>query len=253
MGTLDSKVAIITGCTAASIGRACAMAMAMEGAKIIVTGRTKKGGLETERIIRKAGGEALYVRQDVTVEDDWKNTIDICIKTYGRLDILLNNAGEAIVGPLEKLTRENLIFLRQVDLDAPFLGMKYAWPHLVSAGSGVILNMSSIIGQKGRPFGTAYGAIKGAQLALTRTAALEGAPFNIRAISVHPGMIWTEGVYDVMGPKADDMKPEIAGRIPWGETGEPQHVGATVAFLCSEEASYLTGIEVNIDGGAGAI
>lgn len=252
MGALDGKVAIITGCTADSIGRACAMSMAMMGAKVVVTGRKENGGKETEQIIKDAGGKALFVRQDVTLEDDWQRVIQSTLDTYGRLDFLVNNAGEAIVKPIADLTRGDLIFLRQVDLDGPFLGMKHAWPHLIEAGSAVIINMSSIVGQKGMPNGTAYGAIKGGQLGLTRTGALEGAPHNIRVVSVHPGMIWTAGVPDVLGPKAEEMRPAISAKLPWGETGESHHVGDTVAYLCTDAAKYITGCEFNIDGGAGA-
>ena len=252
MGALDGKVAIITGCTAASIGRACAMSIALQGGKVVVTGRKEPGGRETEALIKEAGGDALFVRQDVTVEEDWLRVIQTTVDTYGRLDFLINNAGEAIVKPVEQLTHEDLLFLRQVDLDGPFMGMKFAWPHLAAAGGGVIINMSSIVGQKGMPQGTAYGAIKGGQLGMTRAAALEGAPQNIRVISVHPGLIWTAGVPDVLGPKAEEMKPGIAARIPWGEAGESEHVGDACAFLCTDAAKYITGCEFNIDGGAGA-
>lgn len=252
MGVLDGKVAIVTGTTAASIGRACAMSLAMAGAKVVVTGRKEPGGKETEQLIRHAGGDALYVRQDVTLEEDWQRVIKTTLETYGRIDFLVNNAGEAVVKPVEELTRDDLIFLRLVDLDGPFLGMKYAWPHMVSAGGGVILNMSSIVGQKANPRSTAYGAIKGAQLGLTRAGAIEGANVNIRVNSIHPGMIWTAGVPDVLGPDAEKKKPMVAARIPWGETGEPHHVGDPVVYLCSEAGKYITGVEFNIDGGAGA-
>lgn len=252
MGALDGKVAIITGCTAASIGRACAMSMAMMGCKVVVTGRKEPGGKETEKLIHDAGGEAMFVRQDVTLEDDWERVVETTVDSYGRLDFLVNNAGEAIIGPIEKLSRDDLIFLRLVDLDGPFLGMKHAWPHLIKAGGGVIINMSSIVGQKGMPHGSAYGAIKGGQLGLTRAGAMEGAPHNIRVISVHPGFIWTAGVPDVLGPKADEMRPGIEKNIPWGEAGEPEHVGDSVAYLCTDAAKYITGCEFNVDGGAGA-
>ncbi len=252
MGALDGKVAIITGCTAASIGRACAMSMALQGAKVVVTGRTEAGGQETEQLVKEAGGEALFVRQDVTLEEDWERVVQTTLDTYGQLNVLINNAGEAIVKAIADLTHDNLLFLRHVDLDGPFLGMKYVWPHLIAAGGGVILNMSSIVGQKGMPQGTAYGAIKGGQLGLTRAGALEGAPHNIRVVSVHPGMIWTAGVPDVLGPKAEEMRPTIAACLPWGETGEPHHVGDACAFLCTDAAKYITGCEFNIDGGAGA-
>lgn len=252
MGALDGKVAIITGCTADSIGRACGMSMALQGARVVVTGRTVAGGEETEQLVKKAGGDALFVKQDVTSERDWERVVQTVLDTYGRIDFLINNAGEAIVKAIADLTHEDLLFLRHVDLDGPFLGMKYVWPHLTAAGGGVILNMSSIVGQKGMPQGTAYGAIKGGQLGLTRAGALEGAAHNIRVISVHPGFIWTAGVPDVLGPDAEKLRPGIAARIPWGEAGEPQHVAEVCAFLCTDAAKYITGCEFNIDGGAGA-
>lgn len=252
MHTLYNKVAIVTGTTAESIGRACAMSLAMQGTKVVVTGRKEEGGKETEKIIKNAGGECIYIKQDVTIENDWKKVIEKTIKKYNRLDFLVNNAGEAIVKPIEKLTYSDLKFLRSVDLDGPFMGIKYSWPHMVEAGGGVILNMSSIVGQKGNPRSSAYSAIKGAQLGLTRSCAMEGALVNIRVNSIHPGMIWTAGVPDVLGPDAEEKKPSIAARIPWGETGESHHVGDAVAFLCSSQAKYITGVEFNIDGGAGA-
>ena len=211
--------------------------MAMAGAKVVVTGRTEAGGKETEHLIREASGDALFVRQDVTVEENWQRVIRTTIDTYGRLDFLVNNAGKAIVKPVADLTRDDLIFLRLVNLDGPFLWMKFVWPHMVAAGGGVILNMS---------------AIKGGQLGLTRAGALEGAPVNIRVVSVHPGMIWTAGVPDMLGPKAEERKPSIAARIPWGETGEPQHVGDAVVYLCTDAAKFITGCEFNIDDGASA-
>ena len=252
MHSLFNKVAIITGCTADSIGRACALQLAKKGTKVVVTGRTESGGKETEKIIKDNGGDCLYVKHDVTQENDWESVIHQTISKYKRIDFLINNAGEAIVKPIEKLTFDDLEFLRLVDLDGPFIGIKYCWQYMVKIGGGVILNMSSIVGQKGNPKGSAYGAIKGAQLGLTKSCALEGAKFNIRVNSVHPGMIWTAGIPDVLGPDAESKKPMVAARIPWGETGESKHVADAVVFLCSDQGKYITGIEFNIDGGAGA-
>ncbi len=252
MHSLYNKVAIVTGCTADSIGRACALELAKKGTKVVVTGRTEKGGLETEKIIRDCGGECIYVKHDVTKVGDWKLVIDKTLKEFNQINFLINNAGEAIVKPIEKLSFTDLEFLRLVDLDGPFIGIKYCWPHLVKSGGGVILNMSSIVGQKGNPKGTAYGAIKGAQLGLTKSCALDGALVNIRVNSVHPGMIWTAGVPDVLGPDAEAKKPAVAARIPWGETGDSKHIADAVVFLCSDEGKYITGVEFNVDGGAGA-
>ena len=117
MHSLYNKVAIVTGCTADSIGRACALELAKKGTKVVVTGRTEKGGLETEKIIRDCGGECIYVKHDVTKVGDWKLVIDKTLKEFNQINFLINNAGEAIVKPIEKLSFTDLEFLRLVDLD----------------------------------------------------------------------------------------------------------------------------------------
>jgi meso-butanediol dehydrogenase / (S,S)-butanediol dehydrogenase / diacetyl reductase len=123
---------------------------------------------------------------------------------------------------------------------------------LKTARGGTIMNMSSIMGQNGGALGSAYCAAKGAQLGLTRAGALEGAAHNIRVNSIHPGLIWTEGIPDVMGPNVEEYMPRLRASVPTNEVGETWHVGKTVVYLASDEASYLTGAEINIDGGKSA-
>lgn len=250
MGVLSGKVAIVTGATS-GIGKGCAVEMAKAGAKIVVTGRNEERGANTVRLVNDVGGEATFVRQDVTEGADWAKVMNTAVTTYGKLDCLLNNAGEAIIKPLEELTQDDLQFLLRVDLDGPFLGMKYAWPHLKKAG-GTILNMSSIMGQRGGNIASAYCAAKGAQLGLTRAAALEGAPHNIRVNSIHPGLVWTEGIADVMGPNPETYRHKLEETVPTKEIGETWHVGRTIVYLASDQASYITGAEINIDGGKSA-
>ncbi len=251
MGLLSGKVAIVTGATS-GIGKGCAIEMAKAGAKVVVTGRNEERGANTVRLVHDVGGDVTFVRQDVTVEADWTRVMDITMAAYGRVDCLVNNAGEAVIKLLEKLTLDDFQFLLRVDLDGPFLGMKHVWPYLKKSGGGTILNMSSITGQKGGAIGTAYCAAKGAQLGMTKAAALEGAAHNIRVNSIHPGLIWTEGVPDVMGPNVEEYMPKLRASVPTGEVGETWHVGKTVVYLASEEASYVTGAEINIDGGQSA-
>ena len=248
MRRLEDKVIIVTGATS-GIGRGCALALAEQGAKIVATGRNEERGQITVDQITALGEECLFVRQDVTSEDDWQRVIDATVEAYGQIDVLLNNAGDAIVGPLDKLTLDNLQFLIRVDVEGPFLGIKYAWPHLVAGGGGSIMNMSSLCGQKAVPGGVAYCPAKGALTALTKAAAVEGAPVKIRVNSIHPGLIWTEGVVDVMGPNVEEYKPKMVERIPMGEWGEPKHVGAIAVWLASDSAAHVTGIEINVDGG----
>ena len=182
MISLNGKVAIVTGTTADSIGRACALAMARAGAKVIVTGRNQKGGKTTEKIIKDEGYSAIYVKHDVTSEKDWNNVVQVCISNYGKLDILLNNSGESKGGPIEKINLEDLHFLLKVNVEGPFLGAKTCWHHLAKSEAGVILNMSSLTSQQPGPGGTIYGPSKATQNSLTRVMAIEGASKGIRAI-----------------------------------------------------------------------
>lgn len=248
MNTLAGRVAIVTGTTADSIGRACAIALSDAGVKVIVTGRKEPGGKETERLILERGGDALYMRHDATREEDWNTVVQKCMDQHGRLDILLNNAGESKGGSIEALALEDLHFLLRINVEAPFLGMKVCWPHLEKSGRGVILNMSSLTAQQ-PGVGVIYGPSKAAQNALTRAAAMEGAKVGIRAVSVVPGLTFTDGVLDSLGTDTDLYKDPLAQRIWMGEWGESKNVADACVFLASDAARYITGVEFNVDGG----
>jgi len=250
MSVLDGKVGIVTGATS-GIGRGCALAMAGAGAQLIVTGRNEARGVDTVKQIADLGGVSKFVRQDVTQEEDWRDVVDAAMTQFGHIDFLLNNAGDAKLGPISQLTLDDLQFLLRVDVEGPFLGMKHVWPHLVASGGGVILNMSSIAGQKALDGGIAYCSAKGALTALTRGAAIEGArdSAKIRVNSIHPGLIWTEGVTDVLGDNVEAFKPKLLQNIPLGDFGVPDDVGQATVFLVSDAAKHITGIEFNIDGG----
>jgi NAD(P)-dependent dehydrogenase (short-subunit alcohol dehydrogenase family) len=248
MGRLNDKVGIVTGATS-GIGRGCALAMVEAGAKLVVTGRNVERGQLTVDMIQALGGEAVFVQQDVTQEADWHRVIDTTLERFGRVDILLNNAGDAKMGPITELTLDTLQFLLRVDLEGPFLGMKLVWPHLVAVGGGAIINMSSVAGQRGMAGSSAYSTVKGAQAAMSRSAAMEGAPVNIRVNSMHPGLIWTEGVTDVMGDNVEEFKPRLLAHVPWGAFGEPKNVADACVYLASDESRQVTGIELNVDGG----
>jgi len=249
MSILNNKVAIVTGTTAESIGRACAIAIAKAGAKVVVTGRTESGGKETEKQIRDLGKEAIYIKHDVTKEEDWLRVVEICIKEYGKVDILLNNSGESRGGPIENLKLDDLHFLLRVNVEGPFLGAKICWPYLKKSSSGVILNMSSLTSQQPGPGGTIYGPSKATQNALTRAMAAEGAKVGIRAISVLPGLTFTDGVLDSLGTDTSRYKDQLAEKIWMGEWGKSEHVADACVFLASDLASYITGVEFNVDGG----
>ena len=250
MGVLIEKVGIVTGATS-GIGRACALSMASAGAQLVVTGRNEERGCQTIELIEELGGVAQFVRQDVTSEDAWAHVTKVAFERFGHLDFLLNNAGDAILGPISKLTIDDLQFLLRVDVEGPFLGMKHVWPHLLASGGGVILNMASIAGQRALDGGIAYCCAKGALTSLTRAAAIEGTRdgAKIRVNSIHPGLIWTEGVTDVLGDNVDAYKPKLLQNIPLGRFGEPGDVGQAAVFLVSDAAKHITGVEFNIDGG----
>jgi NAD(P)-dependent dehydrogenase (short-subunit alcohol dehydrogenase family) len=248
MDRLKDKIAIVTGATS-GIGRGCALAMAQAGARLVVTGRNVERGHLTVDMIKQLGGESVFVQQDVTAEADWQRVMDTTLEHFGRLDILLNNAGDAKLGPLADFSLDMLHFLLRVDLEGPFLGMKLAWPHLVAGGGGAIINMSSVAGQRGVAGGSAYCAVKGAQASLSRAAAMEGVPVNIRVNSMHPGLIWTEGVTDVMGDNVEEFKPRLLVHVPFGEFGAPKNVADACVYLASDESRHVTGVEFNVDGG----
>lgn len=249
MKPLDGRVAIVTGTTADSIGRACAIALSDAGAKVIVTGRTEAGGKETERLVNDRGGDALYVRHDATSEDHWQAVVKACMERHGRLDILLNNAGESTGGAIEALSLNDLHFMLRINVEAPFLGMKICWPYLEKSGNGVILNMSSLTSQQPGPGGSVYGMSKATQNALTRAAAMEGAAVGIRAIAMIPGLTFTDGVLDSLGTDTERYKDPLAKRIWMGEWGTSQHIADACVYLASDAARYITGVEFNVDGG----
>ena len=138
------------------------------------------------------------------------------------------------------------------NLDSTFLGMRAVWPHMASRGGGAIINVSALMGERTASIGLAYSAAKGAQQALSKAAALEGAANNIRVNSVLPGLIWSDGWKRMAGPEPDKTKTNLGPTIPMGRVGEPREIAKAIVFLASDEARYLTGIEMAIDGGKSA-
>lgn len=248
MKGLRDQVVLITGATS-GIGRGCALSLARAGALIVATGRNEDRGRETVRQVEALGGRCLFLPLDVTRQTDWQRAVTNVLAKWGRIDHLVNNAGDAIVKPIAELSREDLQFLLRVDLEGPLLGMQAVWPCLKSAGGGAIVNMSSVAGQVGISGATAYGLAKGAQTGLTRSAAALGRPDGIRVNSLHPGLIWTEGVTDVLGDDVESYRPMLLANIPLGRFGTPQNIGDTVRYLLSPEAAGISGIEFNVDGG----
>lgn len=249
MDTLSGKVAIVTGGTA-GIGRACAIAMAREGAKLVLTGRSAERAEKIKPLINS--GAAIYVQQDTTVETEWPKAIDAALKAHGKIDILVNNAGAIAVKPLEAMAHADLTRMLAANLNSVFCGMRAVWPHLIKNNGGVIVNMSALMGERTAGVGMAYTPAKAAQQSLTKTAALEGGRHNIRVVSVLPGLIWSDGWVRMAGAEPEKTKAGLGPTIPMGRVGETSEIGEVVAWLCSDDARYITGIDIPIDGGKAA-
>ncbi len=249
MGKLDGKVALISG-GARGQGAAEAELFTREGAKVVFGDILDADGKRVEAAIRTAGGEASYVRLDVTSETDWQNAVKLANGRYGRLDILINNA--AITIPkvaIEERTAAEWDRVMAVNAKGVFLGTKYAIPEMRRVGGGSIVNISSVAGI-GQSFHQepAYAASKGAIRIFTKVTASQHAQDRIRCNSVHPGPIDTEMLHAAM-PDPAVLKRRLE-RVPLGRMGTVDEVVRLVLYLASDESAYMTGSELVIDGGA---
>ncbi len=248
MGRLDGKVALISG-GARGQGAAEAMLFAKEGAKVVIGDLLDDEGRQVEAQIAELGGDATYVRLDVTSADEWDAAVQTALERYGRLDILVNNAG--ILGRrtgIEDTTSEQWDAILDVNAKGVFLGTKAAIPALQEAGGGSIVNISSIAGIIGSRNGIpAYQASKGAVRLLTKSTALQHAADNIRCNSVHPGMIITAMTEETLA--IPEMREFYDQNIPLGRLGTVDDIANGVLFLASDDSSFVTGSELVIDGG----
>lgn len=255
MGQVEGKVAIVTG-AAAGIGAACARTLAREGAKVVLTDIDDMAGERTAAEIRDAGGDAIFLHQDVTDEARWPNVVGEAEKRYGRLDIMVANAGIAIRVPLIEMTLADWRRQQAVNLDGVFLSIKHAVPAMQRAGGGSIVVMSSLAGLRGAAGLGAYCATKGGVRLLAKAAAVEHAHENIRVNSVHPGIIDTD-IWRKMTPGAaaarvnepTDIQALSRTFVPLTRAGEAQDVAEGVLYLASPASAYMTGAELVIDGG----
>jgi len=251
MGRVTGKVAMVTG-AASGLGKATALLLAKEGAKIVVSDINEADGRKVAAEIKREGGEAIFVKHDVTSESSWSNVIEKTLAGFGKLDILVNNAGVQIIKEIEKLTLEEWRWLMSVNLEGVFLGTKYAIGAMKKCGGGSIINMSSAAGIIGTADKTsAYCASKGAVRLFTKAAALEcskaGLDYNIRVNSVHPGVIETPLVLKMQqNPAVWETLHKVH---PIGFLGQPIDVAYGVLYLASDESRLVTGAELVIDGG----
>ena len=244
---LENKVALISG-GARGMGAVEARLFSSEGAKVVIGDILEEDGRRTEAEIGEAGGECLFVRLDVTSESNWQRAVAATVARFGRLDVLVNNAGifrtEGVLETSEELWDEML----EINAKGVFLGTKCAIPEMRKAGGGSIINISSVAGLTGGPGSAAYRASKGAVRLFTKATAIQYAGDAIRANSVHPGIIDTPMTTPNL--LVDEAARQRAmARHPLGRYGKPEDVAYGVLYLASDESSFVTGSELVIDGG----
>ena len=248
---LNGQVAIVTA-GGSGIGAATAVRFAQEGAAVIVADLSGKRAEAVTTQINAAGGKATCIKMDVSDPEGIQATIQLALDTYGRLDIMFNNAGLGELALLEETALESWNRTIAVTLTGTFLGMKYCLPIMREQGKGAIVNTASISGRGGDYGMSAYNAAKAGVINLTRSAALENAKYNIRINCVCPGAINTRVAQLLSGDNADAFRQVQANAHPLGRMGEPEEIANTVLFLASDEASFITGEEITVDGGVTA-
>ncbi len=243
---LAGKVALITG-AARGMGAAEARLFAREGAKVVVSDVLEDEARAVASEINDSGGEALALALDVSKDDDWRRVVAEAEARFGKLNVLVNNAGIIERHSLEETSEETWDRIMAVNAKGVFLGTKAALPAMRRAGGGSIINISSISGMVSVGY-PAYNASKGAVRVFTKSAAVEYAGEGIRVNSIHPGAIWTPmSLY-----KNERTREERAATVPMGRVGDPEEVAYGALFLASDESSYVTGSEMVIDGGVTA-
>jgi 3(or 17)beta-hydroxysteroid dehydrogenase len=253
MGRVSNKVVIITG-AASGLGKADAIRLSDEGAKLVLTDINVKEG---KQVVKECKNEALFFEQDVSQENSWSDLIKTTISEFGKLDVLVNNAGIARIGNIESTTTDQWRDILRVNLDSVFFGCRAAIPEMSKSGGGSIINMSSTTALIGLSPYLAYSAAKGGIRSMTKSIAIhcQEQKNNIRCNSIHPGSIFTPMVDDALknlvGIKLMDQEDPEATRKAMG-IGEPLDVANLVLFLASEESKHINGAELVIDNGATA-
>ena len=244
---LAGKVALITG-GASGMGQSEAMIFAREGARVVVADLLEVEGRQVADKIAAGGGQARFVALDVTNEGGWEQAVETAVSAFGRLDVLVNNAGISGTFDPDTLSTSAWDALMNVNAKGVFLGMKHAIPRMRAAGGGAIVNISSISGFVGQPMlHMAYNASKGAVRIMTKAAAVQYAQDNIRVNSVHPGVLPPMRTSKVSADP--EWRAKMLRAVPMKREGRVEEVANAVLFLASDEASYITGTELVVDGG----
>ncbi|MFZ4453596.1 SDR family NAD(P)-dependent oxidoreductase [Salibacterium aidingense] len=251
MGKLDDKTAIITG-GAAGIGRQTAILFAREGANVVITDVDENKGKQVLEEIKAINGNALFIKHDVSQENEWKTVVTQTTQQFNHIDILFNNAGIYIIKPIPEIDAVTWNKVMNINVTGVFLGLKHVLPVMEKYKAGSVINASSTAGLRGTEDHLLYGASKGAVSAMTKNAAAEYASKGIRINSIHPNYI-TTAMADYASGVTHQSKEEMDTSHPLGRMGHPNEVAKTVLFLASEDASFSTGAEFVIDGGATSI
>jgi NAD(P)-dependent dehydrogenase (short-subunit alcohol dehydrogenase family) len=243
-GTMSGKVALVTG-AGSGIGRAIALRFAKEGAKVVVADIVVEGGQATVEMIHKAGGEAFFVKVDVSKSAEVAGMVAETVEKYGRLDYAANNAGiDGGMAPTADYPEDSFDRVISINLKGVWLGMKYEIPAMLKQGGGAIVNTSSVAGLIAVPNLIAYTASKHAVVGMTKATALEYAKMGIRVNAVCPGLIRTPMIEE----GAKEVIAAYTAMEPIGRLGRPEEIAAAVIWLCSDEASYVTGLPMAVDG-----
>ena len=250
MAQLADKIAVITG-AAGGIGHAATLAMAREGATVVMSDLNDAAGQAIEQEIRASGGQAVYHHADVSSASDMEALVEFAVERFGRIDVLVNNAAIAIPGTVTEITEEKWNRVLDINLTSVWRGMHYTIPYMMRQGGGSIVNMSSAQGLIGFTGWSAYAAAKGAINALTRQAAVDYSKYNIRINAVAPGTINTAMNVRIFAEAEDGeaLKRYWTSRHVAGRFGEPEEVAGLIVFLASDAASFITGEVIRIDGG----
>lgn len=244
---MASSVVLITGALA-GIGRATAVAFAREGARLVVSGRHEDAGKELAAGLAALGAEVEFVRADVRREDEVRGLVDAAVERFGRLDVAVNNAGtEGRIGPIVDQTPESYAAVFDTNVLGVLLSLKHELRVMIPQMHGSIVNLSSVAGSRAVPSAAVYVASKHAVEGLTKTAALEAAPFGVRVNAVAPGPIETAMLDRFTGDVAG--KADMIASVPLGRAGTAEEIAQAILFLASDKVSFLTGQALIVDGG----
>ena len=246
----SGKVVLITG-SGAGIGRAAALAFAREGATVVVNSRTAASGAETCEELARGGFTAHFVPGDVSINEDARRMVEESERVFGRLDVLVNNAGIVIPGRIDTISEDDWDRMFAVNVKGTFLVSRHAVEAMRKSGGGVIVHVSSVVAQRGVPDRAAYSASKGAVLSLTRAMARDYLADNIRVNCVCPGTTLTPSLEKRLQafPDPEAARAAFEARQPMGRLGTPEEIAAAILFAASEEAAFMNGEALSISGG----